>query len=288
MHILVAGSSGQVATALRERAPLHGGGARVTALGRPDLDLADDASIAAALTRTAPDAVVNAAAYTAVDAAETDEAAAFALNAEGPGTLARLCAERGLPFVHLSTDYVFDGTLDRPYREDDPTGPRSAYGRSKLAGELAVLAAGGRAVVARTAWVYAPFGRNFVATMLRVGAERDTLRVVADQRGNPTSALDIADAILGLLDRRESWCDGPELLHLAGTGETTWHGFAEGIFAASPYRPRVEAITTADYPTPAARPANSRLDCARLRDRYGIALPDWRRSLPDVVGRLLA
>jgi dTDP-4-dehydrorhamnose reductase len=284
MKILVVGRSGQVATALLERP----GGHEVVAPGRPAVDLTDAASLEAAVDAHRPDAVVNAAAYTAVDAAETDEAAAFALNAEGPGALARILARRGIPLVHLSTDYVFDGTLDRPYREDDRVGPTSVYGRSKLAGEEAVLAAGGPAIVARTAWVYAPFGKNFVRTMLRLGAERDHLRVVADQRGNPTSALDIADAVIALLERRDGWAEGGEIVHLAGTGETTWHGFAEAIFALSPHRPRVEAIATADYPTPARRPANSRLDCTRLRDRHGIALPDWQDSLAEVMRRLLA
>lgn len=283
MRVLVAGRSGQVATALRERAGRHA----VTALGRPDLDLTDPASLAAALDRVRPDAVVNAAAFTAVDRAETEASAAFALNADGPATLARLAADRGVPLVHLSTDYVFDGTLPRPYREDDPTGPGTVYGRSKLAGEAAVIAAGGPALVVRTAWVYAPFGHNFVRTMLRLAAERDTLRVVADQHGNPTSALDIADALLRLLEARGDWPGSPELLHLAGTGETTWHGLAEAVVALSPRRPTVEPIATADYPTPAARPANSRLDCTRLADRWGVTLPDWRDSVREVVARLL-
>ena len=227
MNITVIGRTGQVATALVERAGTH----TVTALGRPDVDLADPASLAEALERTRPDAVVNAAAYTAVDAAESDEAAARVLNADGPSALAQLCAEAAVPLVHLSTDYVFDGTLDRPYREDDATGPQSAYGRTKLAGEEAVRAAGGRAITARTAWVYAPFGKNFVRTMLRLGAERDHLRVVADQHGNPTSALDIADAILALCAASDGWPQTPDTVHLAGTGEATWHSFAETIFS---------------------------------------------------------
>ena len=262
VDILVIGRSGQVATALVERAGPH----RVVALGRPEADLTDPDSLVAALAAVRPDAVFNAAAYTAVDAAEADEAAAHALNADGPGALARLCAERDVPLIHLSTDYVFDGTLDRPYREDDTTGPTSAYGRTKLAGERAVTAAGGRALIARTAWVYAPFGRNFVRTMLRLGAERDVMRVVADQRGNPTSALDIADALVAIAAAND-WPATPEVVHLAGSGETTWHGFATAIFAASPYRPRVDPVATADYPTPARRPANSRLDCHPPRPR---------------------
>lgn len=286
MHVLVVGRTGQVATALVERAPHHG--VRVTALGRPQLDLIDPDSVAAALAATRPDRVVNAAAYTAVDAAESDEAAAFALNATGPEHLARLCAEAEIPLVHLSTDYVFDGTLGRPYRESDPTAPQSVYGRSKEAGEVAVRAAGQRALVVRTAWVYAPFGRNFVRTMLRLGAERDHLRVVADQHGNPTSALDIADALLALCAAAPQWPHSPQLLHLAGSGEATWHALAQAIFSHAPFAPTVEAIATAAYPTPAPRPANSRLDCTRLARDYGLVLPDWRDSLGATVRRLLA
>lgn len=284
MHVLVIGRTGQVATALSERAA----GCRITALGRPELDITDPATVDAAIRGARPDAVINAAAYTAVDAAETDEPAARALNADAPGALARLCAAQGVPLVHLSTDYVFDGTLERPYRESDATAPQSVYGRTKLAGEAAVIAAGGRALVVRTAWVYAPFGNNFVRTMLRLGRERDHLRVVADQVGNPTSALDIADALLALCERPDRWPDTPEVLHLAGGGETTWHGFAEAIFGWSPLRPRLDAIATSDFPTAARRPANSRLDCGRLADSYRIRLPHWRDSAEATVARLCA
>ena len=286
MRVLVIGQSGQVAQSMLERGPAAG--ADVVAAGRPDTDLTAEASLAAAVDRHAPDVVVNAAAYTAVDAAEDDEAAAHALNATGPGMLATLCAARDLPLVHISTDYVFDGQLPRPYREDDPTAPQSAYGRTKLAGEEAVLGSGARALVLRTAWVYSPFGKNFVKTMLRVGAERDQLKVVSDQRGNPTSALDIADAILRLSAARQTWPAGGRVVHLTAGGEASWHEFAEAIFAEAGLSPEVLAIPTSDYPTPAQRPANSRLDGSRLAEEFGIRLPDWRDSLPGVVARLRA
>jgi len=284
--ILVIGRGGQVATALSERAAARD--EALVALGRPDVNLVDPGTVERAMDAHRPQVVVNTAAYTAVDAAEDDEAAAYAVNATGAGAAAEACARRGIAFVHLSTDYVFDGMLDRPYREDDPVAPQSAYGRTKAAGEAMVHAAGGRSLILRTAWVYAPFGQNFVRTMLRVGAERDHLRVVADQHGNPTNALDIADAVLALAARPQDWPEGPEILHLAGTGEATWHAFAEAIFSWSPYAPTVEAITTAEYPTPARRPKNSRLDCGKLERDYGIVLPDWRESARQTVRRLTA
>ena len=286
MKVLVIGRNGQVAQALAERAPHFG--VAVDARGRPEVDLVDTKRLAATLDEAAPDLVVNAAAYTAVDKAESEEDAAYALNAEGPGGLAGLCAGRGLPLIHLSTDYVFDGTLDRPYVEDDPVSPQSAYGRTKLAGERLIAQSGADALILRTAWVYSPFGGNFVKTMLRVGAERPALNVVADQFGNPTSALDIADGILALAKRREHWGKGVRTYHMVGSGETSWHGFAEGIFALAPFSPEVHAIPTSEYPTPAKRPANSRLNCTRLAEEHQITLPDWRESLPAVVTRILS
>ncbi|UOM37321.1 dTDP-4-dehydrorhamnose reductase [Acuticoccus sp. I52.16.1] len=294
MKILVIGRSGQVARALVERARVerarvgHAGPDDVVALGRPEADLTRPESLARALERTAPEVVVNAAAYTAVDAAESDEAAAAALNAEGPGALAALCAAAAVPLIHISTDYVFDGTLERPYREDDPLAPASAYGRTKAAGEAAVRAAGGRHLIARTAWVYSPYGKNFVKTMLRLGAERDRLTVVNDQHGNPTSALDIADTLLALAHRHAAWPAGGEVVHVAGRGDTTWRDFAAAIVASLPAPPRVAGIPTSQYPTPARRPANSRLDTARLATRYGLTLPDWPTSLRVVLDRLAA
>ncbi|WP_108658388.1 dTDP-4-dehydrorhamnose reductase [Acuticoccus kandeliae] len=285
MTILVIGRSGQVATALQERARFAN--TCVLAVGRPQVDVTRPETLAAAFAAHAPEVVVNASAYTAVDAAESDEPAAYAANTDGPSALAELCARADIPFIHLSTDYVFDGTLDRPYREDDEINPTSVYGRTKALGEAGILEVGAKALILRTAWVYAPFGKNFLRTMLRVGAERDQLRVVADQRGCPTSAIDIADAVLRLARMRDQWPNRTEILHLAGSGEATWHDFAEAIFAASPYSPAVEAITTADYPTPAARPANSRLDCGKLAREYGIVLPDWRESTCATVRRLV-
>ena len=284
MKILVIGRSGQVARALAERS----GEAEIHTAGRPEVDLTAPGTIARALDATRPDVVVNAAAYTAVDAAESDEAAARALNAEGPGRLAERCAADGVPLIHISTDYVFDGTLDRPYREDDPIAPKSVYGRTKAEGEAAVRAAGGRHLIARTAWVYSPFGKNFVKTMLRLGAERDRLTVVADQHGNPTSALDIADTLLALAHRHADWPAEGETVHVAGTGEATWCDFARAIVATLPSPPEVEGIPTSAYPTPATRPANSRLDGTRLSQRYGLTLPPWPASLRVVLDRLAA
>ncbi|MEM8665617.1 MAG: dTDP-4-dehydrorhamnose reductase [Pseudomonadota bacterium] len=284
MRILVIGQSGQVARSLAERGPAVG--ADIVCRGRPQTDLTDTASIAAALADS-PDLVINAAAYTAVDAAESDADAARALNADGPKHLAMACAAADVPLIHLSTDYVFDGTLDRPYREDDPIAPQSVYGRTKADGEAAVLASGARALVVRTAWVYSPFGKNFVKTMLRLGAERDHLRVVGDQHGNPTSALAIADGLLALASQRDAWPKGASLLHLTARGEATWHSFASAVFNAANLTPTVDAIATSDYPTPAQRPQNSRLDCGLLAERFGVQLPPWHDSLPSVVSRIL-
>ncbi len=229
MKILVIGARGQVAEALRER-----GGAEVVAFGRPEVDLAAPETIRTAFDSGDWDAVVNAAAYTAVDKAEAEEAIANKINAEGAGEAARLAEARAIPFLHLSTDYVFDGRLDRPYREDDPVNPLSAYGRSKLAGERAVAAAAPGSTILRTSWVYSPYGTNFLKTMLRIGAANATVRVVADQVGAPTSALDIADAILRVVRARfENPADVGQrgIFHMTGAGEASWAEFAEEIFA---------------------------------------------------------
>ena len=291
LRILVTGATGQVVTALLERAPPD---VEVIAIGRPKLDLSDRASIDAAFDSEVADVVVNAAAYTAVDKAESEEALATRINADGAGLVARAARGLGAPIIQLSTDYVFDGLAERPYREEDPTGPVSAYGRTKLAGEEAVAAANPRHAILRTAWVYSPFGANFVKTMLRIGETRQQVRVVADQLGSPTSALDIADAIFVIaasLVARPS----PEkygVFHLTGGGEATWAEFARSVFAEAQAlgRPAVEVvpITTAEYPTPARRPLNSRLDGARLKRDYGVEAPAWRESLKAVVERLLA
>lgn len=296
MRILLLGANGQVGTELRRSlAPAHevvaatrrgelpGGGRCETA----DLDV--PGSLRALVERVAPDVVVNAAAYTAVDRAETEEAAALRANAEAPAVLAEACAARAARLVHYSTDYVFDGQGDRPYREDDATAPLGAYGRTKLAGERAIRASGARHIILRTAWVYAAHGSNFLLTMLRLGRERDTLRVVADQVGSPTPAALIADVTARLLDhdgvRSGTW-------HLTASGHTSWHGFAMAIFEEAARRgllqraPEVLPIGTADYPTPARRPAWSVLDVAALQRDFGVALPHWRDALSGVLATL--
>jgi dTDP-4-dehydrorhamnose reductase len=291
MRIAVTGKVGQVVTSLIERgAPA---GHEVVAIGRPELDLADPVSIARALDAVAPDVVVSAAAYTAVDKAESEGELARVVNARGAGSVAEAAHAFGVPLVHVSTDYVFDGTLDRPYLETDPTGPTGAYGASKLEGEQAVLAAhGDGSAILRTAWVYSPFGGNFVKTMLRLAREREEVSVVADQVGNPTSAHDIADGILRVAETLAANPD-PALcgvFHMTATGEATWADFAEAIFASSAAQggphARVRRISTKEYPTPAARPANSRLNCELIAKTHGVILPDWRGSLASVVARL--
>lgn len=249
-------------------------------------DLDHPASLTALLDRVQPAVVVNAAAYTAVDRAEEDRDAAFRANAEAPGVLARWCARAGVPLVHYSTDYVFDGQGKRPYREDDATAPLGVYGASKLAGEDAVRAARGRHLIFRTAWVYASHSANFLRTMLRVGADRDVLRVVADQVGTPTPAALIADVTAQAL-QHDGALSGT--WHLTATGETSWHGFAEAIFTEAvaagvlPRAPKVEAITTAEYPTPAKRPAYSHLDVTKLERDFGLSLPSWQEGLKRVI-----
>lgn len=286
MTTLVIGASGQVGTELlRVLAPLgtvvaaSRSGQLADGLSCERIDLNELASLDLALNRVRPALVVNAAAYTAVDRAEQERDAAFRANAEAPGVIAQWCARADVPLVHYSTDYVFDGQGTRPYLPDDATAPLGVYGQSKLAGERAVQAAGGRHLIFRTAWVYAAHGHNFLRTMLRVGAERDVLRVVADQIGTPTPAALIADITAHAL-RQPGEPSG--LWHLTAAGQTTWHGFAEAIFAQARARgllartPRVEAIGTADYPTPAKRPAYSRLDTHSLQDTFGVRLPDWQ------------
>ncbi|WDF74682.1 dTDP-4-dehydrorhamnose reductase [Novosphingobium sp. KACC 22771] len=291
MRIAVTGRNGQVVTSLIERA---GVGVEVIALGRPEMDLGDLATIAPAIAAARPDVVVSAAAYTAVDRAESEEEAAFAVNAAGAGAVAAAAQALGVPVIHISTDYVFDGTKPDPYVESDPVAPLGVYGRSKLAGEQLVLATAPDAVILRTAWVYSPFGVNFVKTMLRLAETREELGVVADQIGNPTSALDIADAVLAIAFRLYSAPDtAPRgIFHMTGTGEGSWADLAEAVFAASAAlggpATQVRKITTADYPTPAARPANSRLCCDRLYEAYGLRLPAWRDAVKATAARLVA
>jgi dTDP-4-dehydrorhamnose reductase len=293
MRLIVTGAQGQVARSLFECGPQHG--VEVTLIGRPDLDLADPATIARAIGKAEGDVVVSAAAYTAVDKAETEEALATQVNGVGAGLVAAAAAIRGLPVIHLSTDYVFDGSLERPYREDDPTQPIGAYGRSKLEGERAVAAADPKHVILRTAWVYSPFGANFVKTMLRLGQTRSEVNVVADQRGAPTSALDIADAVIGVAKRlveMPARADLTGIFHMTSAGEASWAEFAEAIFDEAARRGRqpvnVRRIASSQYPTPARRPANSRLDTSRFRRTYGIELPAWRESMRLCVARVLA
>lgn len=291
LRVLVAGARGQVARALVQSAPASG--LHVTALGRPELDLADPASIAAACRRIRPDLVINAAAHTAVDQAETDEAAAFALNAEGAGMLAAEAAKCGAPILHLSTDYVFNGEKTSPYYESDPVAPLGVYGRSKLAGEQAVAAANPRHLIFRTAWVYSPTGKNFVKTMLRVAEVREEITVVHDQIGNPTSANDIAGALWRVASRilADPASFTPGIYHMTATGEATWAEFAEEILRVSAAlggpAARVKRITTAEYPTPAKRPANSRLDCSKLSRDCGVILPHWQESTRACVEQLV-
>ena len=291
MRIAVTGKAGQVVTSLIERG--GAAGHEVIALGRPELDLADPASVTRALEAAVPDVIVSAAAYTAVDKAESESELAHAVNGAGAGAVAQAAKALGVPLVHVSTDYVFDGTLDRPYVESDPTGPTGVYGASKLAGEQTVLAAhGDNSAVLRVAWVYSPFGANFVKTMLRLAGDRDEVSVVADQLGNPTSALEIADGIL-LVATNLVADSNPALrgvFHMTASGEASWADFAEAIFAASDEKggttAQVKRITTADYPTPATRPANSRLDCGLIAKVHGVTLPNWRQSLVGVIARL--
>ncbi|MEW6629955.1 MAG: dTDP-4-dehydrorhamnose reductase [Pseudomonadota bacterium] len=288
MRIAVTGREGQVAASLIEVARGHGG-VDIVPVGRPALDLARPDTIFTALEAARPDIVVSAAAYTAVDQAEDEKDLAFAVNATGAGKVAEAAARLGVPVIHLSTDYVFDGAKDGAYVETDQTAPLGVYGASKLAGEQAVVAANPRHLILRTAWVYSPFGRNFVKTMLRLAGEREEVSVVADQWGSPTSALDLADAILHaaarLRDDRSFAAFG--VYHVAGAGETNWSGFARHVLDTSrmlggPYA-RVRDIATAEYPTKAKRPANSRLSSAKFKAEFGWMAPEWQESVERVV-----
>lgn len=283
MKILLLGKNGQVGWELqRSLAPLG----EVHAADRSQADLEQPDSLRRQVAQVQPDVIVNAAAHTAVDRAESEPDRAHAINAEAPGLLARLAAERGAWLVHYSTDYVFDGSGSRPWLEDDPTGPLSVYGRSKLAGEEAVRASGARHLIFRTSWVYASRGGNFARTMLRLGAEREVLRVIEDQIGAPTGADLIADVTAHAL-RQVMAGDITGTFHLAPAGETSWHGYAQFVFdAARRLKPdlplkvqTVEAIPTSAYPTPATRPLNSRLDTNRLQSTFGLHLPHWHTGV---------
>lgn len=265
------------------------------ALDRRGLDITDAAAVARTVADLRPAAVVNAAAYTGVDRAEGERAAAFAVNRNGAAHLAEACAAVGSALIHISTDYVFDGTKVSAYGEEDPVAPLGVYGASKLAGEEAVRRLCPRHIILRTAWLYGVHGRNFVKTMLQLGRDRETLKVVDDQHGCPTAASDLADVVLTLVRRLRDGAvtdDGLGTFHCTGRGATTWCGFAREIFRlAAPVlgtTPRVEAVTTAQYPTPARRPANSVLDCSRLARVHGLALRPWRDALAEKVPEMLA
>jgi dTDP-4-dehydrorhamnose reductase len=260
----------------------------VTALGRAEADLADPEACARAVRASDADAVINAAAYTAVDRAEAEEALATRINGEAPGAMARAAAARGLPFLHISTDYVFDGAKEGPWVEDDAPAPLSAYGRSKLAGERAIAEAGGPHAILRTAWVHAGHGQNFVRTMLRVGAVRDRLTVVDDQRGGPTAAADIAAALVAIARAFAEGHGVSGIFHFCGAPATSWHGFAREIFARADWiaAPEIKPIRSIDWPTPAVRPRNSVLDCGRIGAVYGIVQPNWRASLGAIMAEL--
>lgn len=290
--MVVTGRDGQVVRSLVESGAE--GPFDVIPIGRPELDLrGPQEDIISALATCRADVIVSAAAYTKVDQAETEPSEAFAVNVGGAGGVARAAAELGVPLIHLSTDYVFDGNKPTPYVESDPTAPQGVYGASKLEGEHAARNEQPDSVVLRTAWIYSAGGTNFVRTMLRLAGERDEIGVVADQRGNPTSAEDIARGILAVAVNLLKE-DDPSLrgvFHMTAAGEASWAEFAEQILAYSAQlggpRARVRHIATADYPTRAKRPANSRLDCSKLAGIHGVGLPDWHESLKQVVGRLV-
>lgn len=277
--ILVFGSTGQVARELQALAP-------VVALGRDAADLADPAACAAVVHARRPRAVINAAAYTAVDRAETEEALAQVINAEAPGAMARVCADQGIPLVQISTDYVFAGDGRSAWRPDDLTAPLGAYGRTKLAGELAVRAAGGVHAILRTSWVFSAHGANFVKTMRRLGATRARLSVVSDQIGGPTSARAIASACLQIAAQLRTAPDATGTYHFAGAPDTSWADFARAIMEASDLSCDIDDIPSSAYPTPARRPLNSRLDCSATEAVFGIARPDWRADLARVLNEL--
>lgn len=282
MKILLTGRNGQLGWEL-ERS-LSGLG-EMAAFDRTALELVDADSIVRRVREVRPDVIVNAAAYTGVDAAESDEQAAFAVNSHAPGILAEEAKIAGALLVHYSTDYVFDGRKSDPYLESDPVGPLNAYGRTKLAGEQAVIASGCRYLILRTSWVYAARGRNFFLTILRRAAEGGKLRVVADQHGAPTSATSIARATTELLRSRRT-LEGARLYHLSSSGATSWHGFAREIVAIARLATPVGPIATTEYPTPALRPQHSMLDNGRIQADFGIALPDWRVGLAEVFSQL--
>jgi len=289
---VVTGLRGQVVQSLLENASRRSD-VEIIPLGRPELDLAAPETIAVTVEAARPDLIVSAAAFTGVDLAEEDAATAISINADGPGELARVAATLRIPIIHLSTDYVFDGSKPSPYVESDPVAPLGVYGRSKLMGEQNVAAATEDHAILRTAWVYSPFSRNFLCTMLKIAETREEVRIVDDQIGNPTSAIDIADAVIAvgqnLLTSSDPALRG--IFHMAGTGATSWADFADAIFKISAANggpsAKVIRIPASEYPTPARRPVNSRLDCSKMHKCHGIVMPDWQASTEYVIRRAL-
>ncbi|WP_108836780.1 dTDP-4-dehydrorhamnose reductase [Tateyamaria sp. Alg231-49] len=281
MTILVFGSTGQVSAELAALSD-------TMCLGRDVADLTDPQACAQAILTHAPDAVINAAAYTAVDRAESEEALATKINGHAPTAMATACAELGIPMIHISTDYVFNGTGTKPWAPQDVTAPLGAYGRSKLIGENGVRQSGATHAILRTSWVFSAHGANFVKTMLRLGAERDALTIVADQIGGPTPARDIAKACYSMATHLISNRDASGTYHFSGGPDCSWADFARAIFEVANIDCVVTDIPTSAYPTPAARPANSRMNCASLTDTFGIKRPDWRVGLIDTIKELEA
>ena len=274
--ILVFGKTGQVATELQRLGD-------AVALGREQVDLSDPAACADAIRHYAPKAVINAAAYTAVDRAEEEEVLATIINGEAPTAMAQACADMGIPFVHISTDYVFEGTGDAPWRPNDATAPQNAYGRSKLVGEIGIRNSGAVHAILRTSWVVSAYGGNFVKTMLRLSETRDELAVVADQIGGPTPARDIAAACLHIAEQLIVDPSKSGTYHYSGAPDVSWADFATAIFAQSSRRMTVTSIPTTDYPTPAQRPLNSRLECTATEQAFAIPRPDWRDGLQEIL-----
>ncbi|OZY87683.1 dTDP-4-dehydrorhamnose reductase [Cellvibrio mixtus] len=288
MKILVTGANGQVGYCLQQQ--LREQGWDFVALTRTELDISDSVAVNSAVAQYQPDIIINAAAYTAVDKAEQEQALAYAINRDGPANLARAAKDNGAAILHISTDYVFAGDATGTYSENDPTAPQGVYGKSKLEGEEAVAAINDKHIILRTAWVFGEHGNNFVKTMIRLGNSRDTLGIVADQEGGPTYAGDIANALLSIAKHYATGNTTPwGTYHYAGLPHISWFGFAQHIFAqvekAALYNkaiPQLNAITTADYPTPAKRPANSKLDCSKLENAFGIAPSDWQSALKNI------
>jgi dTDP-4-dehydrorhamnose reductase len=279
MRILITGKSGQLSQSLQ----MLGGTHEIITIGRPQTDFENPFNLGEEIIKAAPDIVVSAAAYTMVDKAEAETEKAKTINADAPEIIAISCKNLQIPLIHISTDYVYDGSKTSPYKETDTPSPLGIYGKTKLAGEDNVVKNTDDFVILRTSWVYSPFGNNFVKTMLNLGAAKDEISVVDDQRGNPTSALEIARAVIKIAEKLKK-DTSPQLrgvFHLAGSGETSWAGFAEEIFKMAKLKTAVKKINTEQYPTPAKRPANSRLDCSKLSQIYSIRLPLWQDSLKE-------